>query len=421
MRIEPLVGPFGKLPILLRDDDTNFFTKDQMLETIYSEAWNKGFKVSLSIVPSQRGIDDSCVPPDFRQTGLLYSITNNESLIQFLKDKLRSSTIETLLHGFSHSIAKGYRGEFGINTSEQKANLNNAISIMNDAFGIRPSFFVPPYDDISYKNLKLVKKYGLIPIYGKENIHKFFRSPFIPTFFKKRLAKKIYHKFGKSAYVVPVIVNVVGSSDLNSNSVSNNNIREAAGYDNGNGNLCASFCDGEAINTLPPVGLSFEKLVSSVSFLDSISKIVSLASSNRNSISSLCIINHYHQYFYDWNQSISRTEMFETWQKLLSCLTGDIPYKDNQYLDFGWKTTFSELYNRTSKIRRTIAAAKTGSKLAVHSINDSEKIDNISFQISRGSPEISHVPGGVLFDRDTNIITIKEVLPGSKFHIYVSS
>jgi hypothetical protein len=55
MRIERLVGPCGKLPILIRDDDTNFFTKDHMLESIYSEAWNKGFKVSLSVIPSQRG------------------------------------------------------------------------------------------------------------------------------------------------------------------------------------------------------------------------------------------------------------------------------------------------------------------------------------------------------------------------------
>jgi hypothetical protein len=413
MRIEPLVGPCGKLPLLIRDDDTNFFTKNHMLESIYSEAWNKGFRLSLSVIPSQRGINDLCVPPDFRQTGLSYSITNNESLTKFLRDKLRGGMIEILQHGFSHSIARGYRGEFGVNASDQEANLNNAISIMNDAFGIRPNFFVPPYDDISYKNLQLVKKYALIPIYGKENIHKFFRSPFIPTFFKKRVAQKIYHKFGKSAYIVPVMVNIV------SNSLKSSNINKA-GIDSCHDNsLDPKVAEGEAIITLPPIGLSFEKLVSPVSFLDSISKIVSLASSNRNRISSLCIINHSHQYFYDWNQSISRTEMFNTWQKLLSCLTGDIAFDDNRYLDFGWKTTFSELYKRALKIRRNITAAKTGAKIVIYSISDNEEIDNLSFLIRKESPGISHLSDDIIFEKETNIVTIKEVLPRSKYTIYV--
>jgi hypothetical protein len=60
MKIEPLVGPYGNLPILIRDDDTNFSTKDSMLQSIYSQAWNKGFKVSLSIILSQKGFDDVC-------------------------------------------------------------------------------------------------------------------------------------------------------------------------------------------------------------------------------------------------------------------------------------------------------------------------------------------------------------------------
>ena len=417
MRIEPLVGPYGKLPLLIRDDDTNFFTEDHMLESICSEDWNKGFRLGLSVIPLQRGINDLCVPPDFRQTGLSYSITNNERLTKFLRDKLRGGMIEILQHGFSHSIAGGYRGEFGVNASAQEANLNYAISIMNNAFGIRPSFFVPPYDDISYKNLQLVKKYGLIPIYGKENIHKFFRSPFIPAFFKKRVAKKIYHKFGKSAYVVPVIVNIVSNSQ--NSKVSSSNINKAGVNSCDVNSLDSQVAEGEVINTLPPIGLSFEKLLSPVSFLDSISKVVSLASSNRNSISSLCIINHYHQYFYDWNQSISRTEMFNTWQKLLRCLSGDVAFNDNQYLDFGWKTTFSELYKRALKIRRYINAAKTGAKIVIHSISDSEKIDNLSFLINPRSLDLSHVSDDIIFEKETNIITIKEVSPRSKFTIYM--
>ena len=419
MKIEPLVGPNGNLPILIRDDDTNFFTKDSMLQSIYTEAWNKGFKVSLSVIPSQWGFDDVCVPPELRKTEVFYPITNNERLIEFLREKLRSDAIEVLQHGFSHSVIEGYRGEFGINTSEQESNLNRAISIMKEAFGIRPNFFVPPYDDISYKNLQLVKKHGLIPIYGKDNIHKFFRSPYIPTFLKKRVAKKIYRKFGKSAYIVPVMVNIVRTSQ-NNNTSRNMNNSSIDRYDDDDDDYTVQPAKAQVINTLPPGGLPFEKLISLDSFLDSISKFIILARSNRSKISSLCLINHYHQYFYDWDQSITRTEMFNTWQKLISYLAGDIMYDDEHYLDFGWKTTFLEIHNRTLKIMRTIDASKTGSKIVIQSISESEKIDNLSFYISHGSLENSPVDSNVTFEKEPNIITIKEVLPKSKLIVYVN-
>lgn len=413
MRIQPLIGPCGKLPILIRDDDTNFFTKDHMLESIYFEAWNKGFKVSLSVVPSQKGFDDLCVPPDLRQTGLLYSITNNESLVKFLNDKIRRGVIEILQHGFSHSIVRGYRGEFGINTSDQEANLKNAIGIIKEAFGICPNFFVPPYDDISYNNLQLVRKYDMVPIYGQENIHKFFRSPYIPTFLKKRVAKQIYNKLGKSAFIVPVSVNIYGNNNINSTSSTRNN----HGNDD-NSSIAAG--DAEVITTLPPIGLRFEKLISLDSFLDSVSKIVSFARSNRSKMGALCIINHYHQYFYDWSQSITRREMFSIWQKLLSYLAGDSTY-DDSYVDFGWKTTFSELYNRVSKIQRMITVSKTGSKVTVESKSESENIDNFSFQIDHGDLEKSNVDDDdVMFEKETKIITIKRILPKSKFTIYLN-
>jgi len=90
--------------------------KNDILQSIYTEAWNKKFKVSLSLIPSQKGFDDMCVPPDFRKTGALYPIINNEGLVKILKDRPRRGEIEILQHGFSHSVVRGYRGEFGINT-----------------------------------------------------------------------------------------------------------------------------------------------------------------------------------------------------------------------------------------------------------------------------------------------------------------
>ena len=49
--------------------------------------------------------------------------------------------------------------------------------------------------------------------------------------------------------------------------------------------------------------------------------------------------------------------MFRIWQKLLDCLDD---------VTFGWKTTFSELYDRTKKVRK-INISKTGSKITIES------------------------------------------------------
>ena len=93
--ITPLLGPNGKIPILIRDDDTNFFTKSNMLESIYTNAWNNQFKVSLSVIPYQKTINDVCVPPDFRNSQEHHSIENNEELCTFLKE--RSDTVRLRL------------------------------------------------------------------------------------------------------------------------------------------------------------------------------------------------------------------------------------------------------------------------------------------------------------------------------------
>lgn len=382
MIIKPLIGPYGKMPILIRDDDTNFFTRADMLDSVHSKSWDKGFKVSLSVVPFQIGMDDVCVPPEMRKTGLLYSISHNENLIRFLRDKLQRQLIEILQHGFSHSIAIGYRGEFGINTPYQESNLKLGRDTLGQTFGVIPTFFVPPYDDISYKNLKLVRQQGMLPIYGQEKIHKLFRSRFMPGFYKRRVAKQIFNKYGKSAFIVPVDVNPVINN--------NNSDKNAAG-------LLTSFPSIE--------GLNFEKVVSSDTFLDSLSKIILFGKSNR--CMTLCMINHYHHYFYDWSSHITRNDMFRLWQQVLACL-------DN--LSFGWKTTFSELYNRAKRVHK-INISNAGSKITIES-DDDECIENFSFQIN-GELEPPKNASNVLFEEETKIVTIEQVLPKSKIVLHI--
>ena len=120
-----------------------------------------------------------------------------------------------------------------------------------------------------------------------------------------------------------------------------------------------------------------QRYLSLTTFLDSLSKIIS--DSMYNLYLALYKVNHYHQYFYDWNYSVTRIEMFRIWQKLLDCLDD---------VTFGWKTTFSELYDRTTKVRK-INISKTGSKITIES--KGEAADNHSFQING---QLKQVNGG---------------------------
>ena len=98
--------------------------------------------------------------------------------------------------------------------------------------------------------------------------------------------------------------------------------------------------------------------------------------------------------------------MFKVWQKLLDYL-GD--------LTFGWKTTFLELYNRAIKVQK-INISKTGSKVTVESASN-DLINEISFQTNG---QVANPNENIEFDKETNIVTIKQIIPRSKVIFYVN-
>jgi hypothetical protein len=100
--------------------------------------------------------------------------------------------------------------------------------------------------------------------------------------------------------------------------------------------------------------------------------------------------------------------MFRVWQQALC-------YLDN--VSFGWKTTFLELYNRTTKVNK-VNISKTGSKITIGS-EDDEGVKNLSFQINDEIEQSKNATAlNVLFEKETGIVTIKYMLPKSKITLY---
>jgi hypothetical protein len=370
MVFQRLVGPYGKMPVLIRDDDTNFFTKENMLESIYSEAWEKGFKVCLSVVPFQAGTDEVSVPPYVRNTDDHFSIAENKPLVYYLRDKIRSGTIEVLQHGFSHEVGKDRRGEYGKN-SDKNENTELGRNIMRNAFEIDPKFFVPPGEDISKHNLITLIKLGYVPIYRKSLFDNLMRNTYVPSHFKEIAARALALKYDNKTthgnwavqFVKPVILHV-----------------------------------GDRTISWSPFSFRYANVTSYESLFKLTDIVIKSCSISRDPV---CIINHYHLYSYDWNHSITRRDLFHALKKMFNAF---------DKLTFSWKVTFFELYKRTNQIRN-ILIIKTGSKITVESAT---RVQNFSFRTTTPLEPNSCVS----VDEENNISTIQDLLPQKKIILY---
>jgi len=358
MSIESFVGPHAKIPIIIRDDDTNFFTRPQMLDSLYSQVWQEGFKVSLSVVPNQRGIDDGCIPPEMRKTQSDFPLSDNKELVKFLKTKVENKSIEILQHGFYHKNMENGRGEFSQELNA-KANIEEGRRILSEVFEIEPRFFVPPFDDISKTNLESVIKIGMIPIYRNTKFDAFLRSTFVPRFLKSFVFKVVMKRYRN----LPTLPKPV---DLN---LSKRGIAWS----------------------LPD--MQFGKLKSFESLLDFVAAFIESCTISRKPI---CVLNHYYTYFYDWQNEITNDELFKTWLTMMKSLAE---------MTDTWKTTFSDLFDRQNRIEK-LRIAKTGSKISLES---NDFIEDFSFRINGKLQRDTNL----VIDDQTMIATVKQVKPQS--------
>jgi hypothetical protein len=369
MGYQRLIGPYGKMPILIRDDDTNFFTKSNMLESIYSMAWERGLKISLGVIPLQKGTNNISVPPEMRANDSLFPITDNKSLLQYIKDKLRAGIAEVLQHGLSHYVDENGFWEFGQNL-DIKQKIDHGRNILIQAFDIVPKFFVAPGESITKSNVRTLVESGLVPICRRTTFDTLLHNPFVPNYMKRvatRFVAGMYKDIYKNENMIIQFLKPVTIT------ISNNLISWA-------------------------VSLRSSRISSPESLFKFTNRVIQSCHSSRSPI---CIINHYHLFYYDWNSSISRTELFQSWTHLVHNL---------HRLEFGWFTTFSELYERSMQIQN-IQIEKAGSKITIES---KVNIKNFSMRMTHSlEPSIFG-----LFDKDTKILTIEDLRPNRKVILY---
>jgi len=135
--------------IVIRDDDVCYFTRPKDLEIIYKPLFEENLAVNLAVIPAV----DSTLKEPFIESGKndhrYLTIEENRDLVDFTKQY----NFEVLQHGLTHEIFQRepvFIPEFRITDKmELYRRATQGQKILEEVFGKKPRFFVPPWDVLS--------------------------------------------------------------------------------------------------------------------------------------------------------------------------------------------------------------------------------------------------------------------------------
>lgn len=149
--------------IIIRDDDTSFFTRPDQLERIYGKLWEHNIPVALAVIPAQSGDTrvrhrsgapyDPSIPPAYRGKSKNYPINENKILCEFLNEKVAHGLVQICQHGYEHTYME-FKNNNGV---EIETAIQRGQKIFEQVFSnMIPKIFIAPYDHISHIAMKHV-------------------------------------------------------------------------------------------------------------------------------------------------------------------------------------------------------------------------------------------------------------------------
>jgi hypothetical protein len=142
----------------IRDDDVNYFTKPERLETNYSEVWDI-CPISLSVVPFHGCSKSRAIPLEYWSGRKVFPIGDNPQIVDFLRKKIAEGRISIMMHGYSHKDSPdGYEFETGTNLLEK---VREGKQYLESLFDVEIKTFVPPHNALSRQGMSAVVKTGL--------------------------------------------------------------------------------------------------------------------------------------------------------------------------------------------------------------------------------------------------------------------
>jgi hypothetical protein len=181
-------------PLIIRDDDTSYFTPVEKLEAIYGALWAQNIPICLAVIPSLRcdvrvlhrdgAPYDPSIPPEQRGSPKAYPITENRALCAFLNRKAQQGLVEICLHGYTHAYHEFASRDADLLATKVRAGL----AMLRDAFpAAEIHTFIAPYDVISPEAIRAVLDAELDLCTASKNLAEAPDMPPLPPYSGVRL------------------------------------------------------------------------------------------------------------------------------------------------------------------------------------------------------------------------------------------
>jgi peptidoglycan/xylan/chitin deacetylase (PgdA/CDA1 family) len=148
--------------ILIRDDDIGYFTDLKVFQAVHRILLERQIPFNVAVVPNSRA--DIMAPAggyegfiSHRHCGKpgYFPVSENRTLTSFIKSH---PFIAVAQHGFSHhKTVMGLPEYAGEKSDELEENLEKGNKLLEEIFGSRPAFFIPPYDTVSKSVLQMLR------------------------------------------------------------------------------------------------------------------------------------------------------------------------------------------------------------------------------------------------------------------------
>lgn len=140
--------------ILLRDDDPNATTDVDRLARAYAPLLDAGLAMNFSVIPevaldtrAPDGLRERFIHEDAPHTSALMPITVDLPITRWIRR--HPAQLGVMQHGHNHRRAADGTEFGGISRSEAAAKMDRGGDVLEQAFGYRPTSFVPPWDVVS--------------------------------------------------------------------------------------------------------------------------------------------------------------------------------------------------------------------------------------------------------------------------------
>ncbi len=146
--------------IILRDDDTNFFTPSNLLEKFINLKPAAATMV-LGVVPWVRPSVCGCIPSHYwPDSGNCFDIADNPSLVALLKELVKDRQVAIALHGVEHHyfhVSGKFVPEFQLKRFSQEQVIR-AKEHLESTLECKVEFFIPPSNKINKHNYEIVSR-----------------------------------------------------------------------------------------------------------------------------------------------------------------------------------------------------------------------------------------------------------------------